>query len=290
MARITPTCLFSVLLIPTMHCAPLYTKFELERVSGINAKKVIHQQQQQLKQKFANARLDLMHLKRFIGYATIGQKQMNGTNQLHSYLFNSPVQAVAGATDGDPNNPSTYKSSWAIPVSESDLSTLSPWLWHAIGKVERVMAQYPDSHELPIYQRWSRHLVLTIPFFGFQTFLDICSQVQQSQKQAALLLDNDPSVEQKSRFGWEVKKNMIVSKLTHNICLLQALITRHREFNEAIHQDNDIAISLLHTLDHNIHTLDQSQEMILSRLDTLAAQNAAIMSTCPLPPARTRYF
>jgi hypothetical protein len=33
-----------------------------------------------------------------------------------------------------------------------------------------------------------------------------------------------------------------------------------------------------HALDHNIHILDANQDLIISRLDTLAVQNAAIMS------------
>jgi hypothetical protein len=62
-------------------------------VSDINCDKVTHQQRQQLQQKLVDAGLDLMHLERFIRYASNGQKQMNG-GQLHSYLFNSPVHAV----------------------------------------------------------------------------------------------------------------------------------------------------------------------------------------------------
>jgi predicted mannosyl-3-phosphoglycerate phosphatase (HAD superfamily) len=88
---------------------------------------VTHQQRRQLQQKLADAGLDLMHLERFIGYASNGQKQMNG-NQLHSYLFNSPVQAVAGAGDGDPNSPSTFISGWDVTISPTHLSTLCPWL------------------------------------------------------------------------------------------------------------------------------------------------------------------
>jgi hypothetical protein len=34
----------------------------------------------------------------------------------------------------------------------------------------------------------------------------------------------------------------------------------------------------LHALDHNIHILDANQDLIINRLDTLAVQNAAIMS------------
>jgi hypothetical protein len=89
-------------------------------VSGINCEKVSHQQRQQLQQKLADAGLDLMHLERIIGYDSNGQRQMNG-NQLHSYLFNSLVQA-------DPNSPSTYKPGWDVTASSTDLSTLRPWL------------------------------------------------------------------------------------------------------------------------------------------------------------------
>jgi hypothetical protein len=115
-------------------------------VSGINCDKVTHQQRQQLQQKLADAGFDLMHLERFIGYASNGQKQMNG-NQLHSYLFNSPIQAVAGAADGGPNSLSAYKSGWDVIVSPSDLSTLCPWLWHAISEVKKAMTQFTDPAE-----------------------------------------------------------------------------------------------------------------------------------------------
>ena len=52
------------------------------KAAGINAENVTHQQQQQqLQPKLVDAGLDLIHLERFIGHATNGQKQMNG-NQL----------------------------------------------------------------------------------------------------------------------------------------------------------------------------------------------------------------
>jgi hypothetical protein len=115
------------------------------------------------------------------------------------------------------------------------------------------------------------------PFLSHKPF-DICLRVQHSQKQSALLLaNNDPSAQQKSWFGREVQKN-IVAKLIHNIHLLQSIITGNRKFRQAIRQENSTVISLLHTLDHNIHSLDESQDIIITRLDTLAAQNATIMS------------
>jgi hypothetical protein len=48
----------------------------LFKVVGINCDKVTHQQRQKLQQKLADACLDLMHLERFIRYASNGQKQM----------------------------------------------------------------------------------------------------------------------------------------------------------------------------------------------------------------------
>jgi hypothetical protein len=118
----------------------------LFRESGINCDKVTHQQRQQLQQKLADAGLDLMQLERFIGYVSNGQKQMNG-NQLHFYLFNSPVQTVAGAANGNLNSLSTYKSGWDVTVSSTDISTLCPWLWHAISEVEKAMAQRTNPQE-----------------------------------------------------------------------------------------------------------------------------------------------
>jgi hypothetical protein len=81
---------------------------------------------------------------------------------------------------------------------------------------------------LAIYLRWSHHPILSHPFFGSQTFFDICSRVQHSQKQSTLLVANDPTSQRKSWFGREVQKN-IVSKLTHNIGLLQSLLTSNRD-------------------------------------------------------------
>jgi hypothetical protein len=74
-----------------------------------------------------------------------------------------------------------------------------------------------------------------------------------------------------------VQKN-IVPKLTHNICLLQSLLTSNREFRAIIHEDKSNTTSLLHALDCNIHILDANQDLIINRLDSLAVQNAAIMS------------
>jgi hypothetical protein len=282
--------------------------------AGINAEKVTHQQRQQLQQKLADAGLDLMHLERFIGYATNGQKQMNG-NQLHSYLFNSPVQAVAGAADGDPNNPATFKSGWDVTVSDADLVSLCPFLFDAIGEVEMSMAQYPDPKEqesrcllqahgsllairfriisavkllaslplndknnlqpdeLPIYQRWAHHPVVKLPFFGSQTFFDICTRVQNNQKQAAHLSDNEPSAQHKSWFGREVHQH-IVPKLSHNIRLIQSLITGQRELRVEVLASN----SRLQTVDHNMHSIDETNETVLSRLDVLTSQVATVSS------------
>jgi hypothetical protein len=276
---------------------------------GINADKVTHQQRQQLQQKLADAGCDLMHLERFIGYAGNGQKQMNG-NQLHSYLFNSPVQAVAGAADGDPNNPATFKSGWDVLVSDSDLQRkdgeLCPFLFEAIDEVEESMAQYPDPKEQearclpqahgsllairfriisavkllaslplddknnllvsdpPIYQRWSSHPVSQLAFFKSPAFFDICTRVQNSQKQAAVLLDNEPSAQHKSWYGREVQQ-YIAPKLTHNVRLLQSVITGQRD----LHQE-------VQTVSHNIHILDQNNDAIMSHLDHLTAQVATL--------------
>jgi hypothetical protein len=69
-----------------------------------------------------------MHLEHFIlGYANNnGQHQING-NQLQSYPFSTPVQAVTDAANGDPNNnPSTFKAHLDGQASELDLLTLCP--------------------------------------------------------------------------------------------------------------------------------------------------------------------
>jgi hypothetical protein len=132
------------------------------------------------------------------------------------------------------------------------------------------------------YLRWSHHPVLSHPFFGSQTCFDICSRVQHSQKQSALLVANGPTSQQKSWFGWEVQKN-IVPKLTHNICLLQSLLTSNCDFRAIIHEDKSNTTSLLHALDNNMLILDANQDLIINRLDTLAVQNAAILCIPPHP-------
>jgi hypothetical protein len=69
-----------------------------------------------------------------------------------------------------------------------------------------------------------------------------------------------------------VQKN-IVPNLSHNIRLLQFLIREQHEFHQDICQDNSTAISLLQMLDHNMHTLNESQDIILAHPDSLTAQN-----------------
>jgi hypothetical protein len=251
---------------------------------------VTHQQRQQLQQKLADAGLDLMHLERFIGYASNGQKQMNG-NQLHYYPFNSLVRVVTGAADGGPNCPSTYKSGWDVPVYVLGFGMPFQRLkrpWHSLPIQRRkptgvssmpMACCWPLSSALPAlsnsrrcFQLTTRIIILLIlqqyifggpitPFYLFPFCLtnifDICLQVQHSQKQSALLLANHPFAQHKSWFGQEVQKN-IVSKFTHNTHLLQSIITGNCEFCEATYHGNSTVIALLHTLDHNIHSLDES--------------------------------
>jgi hypothetical protein len=86
-------------------------------VSGINCDKVTHQQRQQVQQKLADTGLDLMHSERFIGYASNGQKQMNG-NQLHSYIFSTPLfRQLLALLMTNPIAPPPTKSGWDVTVS-----------------------------------------------------------------------------------------------------------------------------------------------------------------------------
>jgi hypothetical protein len=66
MARITQRGLFFVLFAPIIPNTPPLLRILI----GIPPS--THQQRQQLQQKLADASLDLMHLERFIGYASTG--------------------------------------------------------------------------------------------------------------------------------------------------------------------------------------------------------------------------
>jgi hypothetical protein len=82
-------------------------------------------------------------LERFIGYAGVGQKEMN-KSQKRSYLFTPPVQPVlCGAADGEPNNPGLHKPSWDVDLLPLALTGLCPWLYTEMKKVTQAFEQYP---------------------------------------------------------------------------------------------------------------------------------------------------
>jgi hypothetical protein len=81
-------------------------------------------------------------IERFIGYAGMGQKQMN-TNQKDSYMHTPPVQPVCGAADGDPAHPDLHKPGWDIELLLGELEPLCPWLYFELKKI---------SHQFEVYQ------------------------------------------------------------------------------------------------------------------------------------------
>jgi hypothetical protein len=110
--------------------------------SGITCNKVTHQQRGQVQQKLSDKGCPLDTLERFMGYAGAGQKEMN-KNQKDSYLFTPPVQPVCGAADGDPNHPELHSPAWDIDLLPNELSTLCPWLYKEIEKIDKAFDQFP---------------------------------------------------------------------------------------------------------------------------------------------------
>lgn len=111
--------------------------------AGIRCNKVTHQNRGQVQQRLSDLGCPLDTIERFIGYAGMGQKQMN-TSMKDSYLHTPPVQPVCGAADGDPQHPDLHKPGWDIDLLPGELATLCPWLYRELKKVEIGFHMYPD--------------------------------------------------------------------------------------------------------------------------------------------------
>jgi hypothetical protein len=104
---------------------------------------VTHQNRGQVQQRLSDLGCPLDTIERFIGYAGMGQKQMN-SSQKDSYLHTPPVQPVCGAADGDPNHPDLHKPGWDIELYPGELEPLCPWLYRELKKIEIGFSMYPD--------------------------------------------------------------------------------------------------------------------------------------------------
>jgi hypothetical protein len=101
---------------------------------GIVCPKVTHQPRVQTQQRLSDKGCSTQNIERAIGYAIDGQK-MND-NQRTSYLNCPPVQFVAGAADGDPNDPRTFSAGWDVEIFPNEIYDLVPYLYFAISRVE----------------------------------------------------------------------------------------------------------------------------------------------------------
>jgi hypothetical protein len=115
-------------------------------IVGIQCSKVTHQQWGQVQQRLTDAGCPLDTLERFIGYAGMGQKQMNAT-QKESYLYTPSVQPVCGAADGDPNHLELHKPSWDVELLPRELTTLCPWLSSELEKVTKAFDEFQHPNE-----------------------------------------------------------------------------------------------------------------------------------------------
>ena len=52
-----------------------------------------------------------------------------------SYLNCPPVQFVAGAADGDPNDPGSLSAGWNVEIFRSEIETLVPYLYESMDVV-----------------------------------------------------------------------------------------------------------------------------------------------------------
>jgi hypothetical protein len=82
-------------------------------------------------------------IERFIGYAGMGQKQMNA-NQKDTYMQTPPVQPVYGAADSDPNHPDLHKPGLDIELLPDELESLCLWLYPKLKKVDTQFLVYQD--------------------------------------------------------------------------------------------------------------------------------------------------
>ena len=111
--------------------------------AGIRCTKVTHQNRGQVQQRLSDKGCPMDTIERFIGYAGMGQKQMNGS-QKDSYMHTPPVAPVCGAADGDPNHPDLHNPGWDVDFLPGELESLCPWLYSELKKVDDKFEVYHD--------------------------------------------------------------------------------------------------------------------------------------------------
>jgi hypothetical protein len=102
---------------------------------GIVCPKVTHQPRVQTQQRMADKGVSSTNIERSIGYAPDGMNKLNMA-QKQSYLNCPPVQFVAGAADGNPNDPGAFLAGWNIVVYRSEIECLVPYLYKSMDIIE----------------------------------------------------------------------------------------------------------------------------------------------------------
>ncbi len=104
----------------------------------------------------------------------------------------------------------------------------------------------------PIHVGWASHPVLKLPFFQSPIFIDICHRVRKSQMSKALMLDDEPSAQQKHWITHEIG-DKVVPKLHACIPANQSIMQGQR------HQHDEALI-----LGQRILSIEQSWRVFCS--------------------------
>jgi hypothetical protein len=130
-----------------------------------------------------------------------------------------------------------------------------------IAQAVKMLASVPvDDHNnlicesSPIHVRWASHPVLKLPFFKSPIFLDICHRVRKAQMTEALMLDDEPSAQQKHWITHEIG-DKVVPKLHACIRANQSIMQGQRhQLDEAVLLGQRIW-SIEHKLESILHHL-----------------------------------
>jgi hypothetical protein len=136
-----------------------------------------------------------------------------------------------------------------------------PVFWHWSGASLKKLASVPvdDKNNLicessPIHIRWASHSVLKFPFFKSPIFIDICHRVRKAQMTEALMLDDEPSAQQKQWITHEIG-----DKVVHK---LHACIRANQSIMQGQGHQHDEAL----ILGQRIFSIEHKLESILQHL------------------------
>ncbi len=130
-----------------------------------------------------------------------------------------------------------------------------------IAQATKMLASVPvdDNNNLicessPIHVRWASHSVLKLPFFKSPIFIDICHRVRKAQMTEALMLDDEPSAQQKQWITHEIG-----DKVVHK---LHACIRANQSIMQGQRHQHDKAL----ILGQRILSIEHKLESILQHL------------------------